>query len=219
MKFEFNNFLFFIKNFFSKLNNKLIFKKIIFLPIFIIGSILVISLVNSSKFENNKNGSYIKDDDLDLEFDLKLKYFTELIGDENIAKLTLNYSIEKDVKPELVIAIMKVESKFNPYAKNHNSNGSIDRGLLQLNNKTFSDLTSDEFYEPEINIKKGVEFINWCLKKSDNNLIKALAYYNAGFGKVSNKNVGEATLDYINKVLTHLQNIESSFIQFKSENL
>ena len=101
-------------------------------------------------------------------------------------------------------ALLPVEfSAINPNAINYNYNGSVDRGLCQLNNKTFPNLSKQDFYNPETNIKLAASFLNWCLRNSDYNLVRALAYYNAGWGNVTNENVGDLTLNYIQKITTY----------------
>ena len=115
----------------------------------------------------------------------------------SIQKISKSYGIETT----LLLAIMRIESGFNPRAINHNKNGSIDRGLCQLNSNTFPNLKVKDFYNAEVNIKHGVGFLDWCLKKSKKNTVKALAFYNAGIGAVKKQKVGERTLNYINLVM------------------
>ena len=122
---------------------------------------------------------------------------------KNIAKLAITYSEKEGIETSLLVALMKTESNFNPNAINYNYNGSVDRGLCQLNNKTFPNLSKQDFYNPETNIKIAASFLNWCLRNSDYNLVRALAYYNAGWGNVTNENVGDLTLNYIQKITTY----------------
>nr|HPO48809.1 lytic transglycosylase domain-containing protein [Spirochaetota bacterium] len=117
------------------------------------------------------------------------------------------------ITPSLLIALMKVESRFNNYAINYNTNRSIDRGLCQLNSSVFVNLKPEEFFNPDINIANGANHLRWCLDKADNKLTKALAMYNAGYGKVSNTKVGAITLDYIQKIID-----EKNIIDEKLEN-
>lgn len=54
---------------------------------------------------------------------------------------TITYIAKKEcVDPELCIRVARCESGLNPTARNTNADGSIDRGLFQINNK----------YHPEI---------------------------------------------------------------------
>lgn len=127
-------------------------------------------------------------------------YYSQVIGNEEIADLVLKYSAHNEIDPALLVALMETESNFNPKAINRNKNGSYDRGLCQLNSNTFRDLKPAEFYEPETNIKLAAELLRWCYKTSGNNPVIALAYYNAGYGNVNNDRVGSITLKYIHKI-------------------
>ena len=135
--------------------------------------------------------------------DIKLNYYTGVIENENIAKLAIDYSEKEGIDTSLLVALMKTESNFNPNAINYNYNGSVDRGLCQLNSKTFPNLSKKDFYDPETNIRIAASFLRWCLENSDYNLVRALAYYNAGWGNVTNENVGDLTLNYIQKITTY----------------
>ena len=59
----------------------------------------------------------------------KLKYFTKITGNREIAKFILLYSKQNKIEPTLLTAVIKTESAFNPKAINKNNNGSFDRGL------------------------------------------------------------------------------------------
>lgn len=140
--------------------------------------------------------------------DIKQSYYTGVIENEDIAKLAIKYSEKEGIDTSLLVALMKTESNFNPNAINYNYNGSVDRGICQLNSKTFAGLSKDDFYDPETNIKTAASFLHWCLENTDYNLVRALACYNAGWGNVTNENVGDLTLNYIQKITTYKKSFE-----------
>jgi len=180
------------------------FKNTIILGIYLCLIVLMINFFNVNYYKrlfNNIISEYKNEERLDIKKRIELDYFTELIGDEKIAKITLKYAAKYNIESTLFIALMKAESGFNPMAINYNLNNSIDRGLYQLNSKTFTHLEPHEFFNPEVNIENAAIFLSWCMQKSEKNIVKALAYYNAGIGSVTRKNVGESTLNYINNII------------------
>ena len=198
---------------------KNIFIILIFLSIFLIS----IGFVEAKTVKNIYDKKPISEEFLlkknnFINDEIKLKYYTNIINDENIAKLILKYTKLYNVETSLFVSIIKVESDFDPLAENINKNGSIDRGLCQLNNNTFKELDHEDFFNPEKNIKNGVLFLKWCLNNSNKNLVKALAFYNTGIGNVRNKKVGETTLDYINKILKEKEIIDSNLNNYFTEN-
>lgn len=99
------------------------------------------------------------------------------------------YSKENNVDPYMIYAIVKVESNFKPDVKS-NSNAI---GLMQLLEETAiemsnsidnQNITGEDLYEPETNIKLGVSYYAYLLKHYDGNHILALTAYNAGMGNV-----------------------------------
>lgn len=140
--------------------------------------------------------------------DIKQNYYSGIIENEDIARLAIEYSEKEGIETSLLVALMKTESNFNPNAINYNYNGSVDRGICQLNSKTFPHLSKQDFYDPETNIKIAASFLRWCLENTDYNLVRALACYNAGWGNVTNENVGDLTLNYIQKITTYKKSFE-----------
>lgn len=138
-----------------------------------------------------------------------IEFFTGYTRDREISAKILEYSIKYDVPPTLSFAISRIESSYIPTAVNQNSS-STDRGLFQLNSKTFTDLTLEEFFDIDTNSENGIRFIKWCLDTGKNE-VSALAMYNAGSGRVSGRGTPKMTLDYISKVLAFRTELQDEF--------
>jgi len=98
------------------------------------------------------------------------------------------YSDELDIDPMLTFAIIKTESNFEENAVS--KSGAI--GLMQLMATTAKEQAQKlnvEFemeilYNPEINLKIGLNYFNTLLDYYNQNYILAFAAYNAGLGNV-----------------------------------
>ncbi|HUT04049.1 MAG TPA: lytic transglycosylase domain-containing protein [bacterium] len=82
--------------------------------------------------------------------------------------------------PELVMALVKVESNFNPYAISPKG----ARGLMQLIPATARLYGLRNYYDPAGNVDAGVRHLRMLLEKYNHELDLALAAYNAGCGAV-----------------------------------
>lgn len=80
------------------------------------------------------------------------------------------------VRPELVRAVIVVESAFNPRAVSHR--GAV--GLMQLLPKTARRYGVSDAFDPQQNIMAGVHYLRDLLTRYGNNLELTLAAYNAG---------------------------------------
>jgi hypothetical protein len=141
--------------------------------------------------------------------DATLDFFTGITGSSVIAEVILDSALNYEVSPALAFALAYEESKFEVSAMNKNAD-SIDRGLFQLNSKSFPKLTVKEFYDPAVNARNGVSHLRFCLD-SGGNEVAALAMYNAGHGKVTRGATPRKTLDYVYRVLSYQEKISALF--------
>lgn len=92
-------------------------------------------------------------------------------------------SSKYEVDPDLVRAVMRVESGGDPEAVS--SAGAI--GLMQLMPNTAKGLGVDP-RDPLRNLEGGIKYIAQLYKKYDGDYVKTLAAYNAGSGRVDSYN-------------------------------
>jgi len=136
-------------------------------------------------------------------------FFASLTGSAKIADIILANAEKNRIKPSLAFALALEESRFTPRAINDNGD-SVDRGLFQLNSKSFPKLSESEVYDPETNARYGLAHLRFCLDEGGNE-VAALAMYNAGNGRVGRGATPRRTLDYVYRVLTYEKNISNLF--------
>ncbi len=85
------------------------------------------------------------------------------------------------LNPELVLAVVEVESNFSPSAQSPKR----AQGLMQLIPATARRFGVADPWDPHQNLRGGMAYLRWLLDHFDGDLRLALAGYNAGEGAVS----------------------------------
>ena len=102
--------------------------------------------------------------------------------------------------PELVLAVVGVESAFRPEAVSPKG----AQGLMQLMPRTAVSLGVEDAFDPEQNLDGGVRHLGSLLAQYDGDVERALAAYNAGEGAVA-RHGGippfRETREYVKRVL------------------
>jgi soluble lytic murein transglycosylase-like protein len=107
-----------------------------------------------------------------------------------VEKASLKYGIPK----EILMAIISVESGFNPRAYNKNKDGTEDRGLMQVN-------YPEQLYDPELNIEVGARILYENYKRFGN-WVMAIKAYNG---------LKADNWDYVRKVLNKVSEFRRSY--------
>lgn len=121
------------------------------------------------------------------------------------------YSKKYDVDPNLVLAIIKQESNFDPNASSY----AGAKGLMQLMDFNSEAYGITDPYDIDQNIEGGVRHIKSYLDMFDGNVEMALMAYNGGPGNMERRGVNspsdlykmpEETQNYVPKVMNYYRN-------------
>ncbi len=122
----------------------------------------------------------------------------------DLRALAVDVARRHGVDPELVLAVVAVESAFQPKAVSPKG----AQGLMQLMPKTASSLGIADAFDPAENLDGGTRHLGSLLTIYDGDLVRALAAYNAGQGAVARYGgvpPYRETRDYVRKVIARYQ--------------
>lgn len=115
-----------------------------------------------------------------------------------IVKLVYAHAERIGAEPARLLAIIRVESRFNPKAiSNHGA-----KGIMQVMARVHKDkLKGRSPYNLEASVQVGSDIYKDCLERAKGNTHKALSYYSGGGGKAYSRLVLAAEKDLRNYTL------------------
>lgn len=137
-------------------------------------------------------------------------FYLRVTGNRDVTMAVLDAANREDIPLDLAFSLCHTESRFNRFAYNVNANGSIDRGLFQLNDRTFPRLEEDEFFAAETSARLGMKHLRFCMNVAGNDLT-AVAMYNAGVTRVRNDQTPASTLRYVSRIASYRSNLRTAF--------
>jgi soluble lytic murein transglycosylase-like protein len=118
-----------------------------------------------------------------------------------IIELVLLIAPQYDVPPMLVVSIIIKESRGDVYAININENGTVDRGLMQLNSSWFT----GDWECAETNIRAGIILLKYLYERTKHlspYWYAALVSYNCGLNWfIENSNPPNQSINYAIEVM------------------
>ncbi len=136
-------------------------------------------------------------------------FYYALTGSEEITESIIHHAVKNEIPIDLAFSLAWVESRFSPAAVSRN-HSSIDRGLFQLNSRSFPALSEEEFFSIDRNAEMGLRYLKDCIELGGNT-ITGLAMYNAGRNRVARGNTPRMTLEYISRIMEYRKNFEENF--------
>jgi soluble lytic murein transglycosylase-like protein len=139
------------------------------------------------------------------------------LADKNPAPLATSYrpmirdaAMRRSLSPELVEAIARVESDFNPYEVSEK--GAL--GLLQVMPETGArfGVARERLFDPQANLAAGTAYLAWLRDRYHGELDLILAAYNAGEGAVDEHHgipPFRETQQYVKRVRAAVRQLEA----------
>ena len=106
------------------------------------------------------------------------------------------------IDPVVFKALVSQESDWNP----DSTSKAGAKGLCQLLDGTAKDMGVTNPYDPAQSLEGGARYLRRMLDVNHGDMTRALASYNAGFGRVNGRSPGEwprETRDYVSRILSH----------------
>lgn len=140
-----------------------------------------------------------------------LDFFSAITNSERVARAILDNAVAHNMRPSLAFAVAYVESRYNPRARSTNRTGTLNSGLFQLNSSVYGKISEKSIYDPYQNARLGIGHLQEYINLNGDEF-SALAAYNAGITRISEKGIPGVTFRYISEVSIMEHKIMNFFI-------
>ncbi|MCO1335628.1 lytic transglycosylase domain-containing protein [Microbulbifer sp. OS29] len=99
----------------------------------------------------------------------------------HVLKAVHREATRAELRPEIVLAVIQIESAFNPYAVSRVG----AQGMMQVMPFWKNEIgrPDDNLIDMDTNLRYGCTILKHYIKKAKGNLANALAYYNGSYGR------------------------------------
>lgn len=147
------------------------------------------------------------------DYETILEFYDTYTKNRKITEIIIKNSLEKNLPVNLMFALARRESGFNPKAERRNADKSWDRGLFQLNSKSRTKWPKADFFNIEKNTHEATGQMQWLLSTYKQDEL-ALAAYNAGYYSIKAKQIPYITFIHV----IEIKQFEREFdIRFSTE--
>jgi len=136
-----------------------------------------------------------------------LEFYDRYTRSRKITEVIIKYSLEKNIPLHMMFSLARRESGFNTRLESRNRDGSWDYGLFQLNSFHVK-WTRVDFFNIEKNTMAAAGLMQWLLKEFKRDDL-ALAAYNAGYGKIKNKEIPYTTAMHVFEIKKFEKELDS----------
>lgn len=144
--------------------------------------------------------------DDEQEYQKIIDFYTQYTRNPVISDAIIKYAIHYEMPINLAFALSYVESAgFKIRAYRRNDNGTIDRGLFQLNNSYRKGWKTEDFYNVEKNVREGIRY--WAEECAATNRPIPMTFIAYNYGPFSvpvrDNFIPEDRVEYVDDILSY----------------
>ena len=113
-----------------------------------------------------------------------------------------------DIKPEIIVALIFVESSFNRKSVSRMNACGLTQVIPKYTGRITKAYSCSQLKNPKTSIKAGTKILRWWIDYHGGNVKRALCSYNAGF-RCSSKRPSRGGMKYAKKVLEKSRLLEA----------
>ncbi|MFW6368149.1 MAG: transglycosylase SLT domain-containing protein [Spirochaetota bacterium] len=141
-----------------------------------------------------------------------IDFFVRIAGSEEVVVPVLENAERYGITPTQAFTIAYIESSYRTDVVNINPDPrSVDRGLFQLNDRSFPQLSDDDFFHPDTNSRYAMRHLRYAMDRAGDDYLTAIAIYNAGERRVLAGNTPASTRSYVARAEEYRQFLVQQF--------
>ena len=163
-----------------------------------------------SEMQINTVVSWYKDND-PMGYDQILAFYDLYTHNREITIAIVERCLSKKIPLHQGLALAWWESNFDPNKKSYSPNGTIDRGLFQLNNGRRKKWKIADFYDIDKNAEEGLSYLMYCNSLDEDFDEFGCITYNGGASVLKTKKIQFVTVVHLIEVKRKEKKLDIAF--------